>query len=259
MDPDPLRGHHHVGEAVIDSERIAESEIVSRAYIIPLDDDRAVERFRIRRTPNEDARFVRRGGRRLHRPASILSERSDRSEPQGLASDEVLFLHVAEGADVPVGGAQGPFVPAAANWAGDGGAGCPKDALARGRRKTSHARGGHRAVESCGCSSYQRPSRRHCLPPFFVRLLPRAARAAGAPSKRRPIRLGLRSRRAEWDIISCISARSPWSSSVARSRKDSGVFSTSALAVVRLTTRSNLVGCSAGIAPVFVPRRILST
>src|ERR1700730_10550607 len=54
------------------------------------------------------------GGRRLHRPASVLSERSDRSEPQGLASDEVLCLHVAEGADVSVEGAKGPSVPAAA-------------------------------------------------------------------------------------------------------------------------------------------------
>src|ERR1700730_4136780 len=166
MDSDPLRGHRHVSEAIIDSERIAESEIVSRTYISPLDDDRAVERFRIRRTPSEDARFVRRGGRRLHRPASVLSERTDRSEPQGFAGDEVLFLHVAEGAYVPVEGAKGPSVPSAANWAGDGGAGCPKNGLECGRRKTSHARGGHRTAESRGCSRYQRPSSRHCLPPL---------------------------------------------------------------------------------------------
>ena len=44
-----------------------------------------------------------------------------------------------------------------------------------------------------------------------------------------------------------------------RTRNDSGIVSPSALAVVRLTTRSNFVGCSTGISPGFVPRRILST
>src|SRR5262245_4827589 len=37
--------------------------------------------------------------------------------------------------------------------------------------------------------------------------------------------------------------------SSARSRNDSGIWRPSALAVVRLTTRSNLVGCSTGISP----------
>src|SRR5262249_28571654 len=39
----------------------------------------------------------------------------------------------------------------------------------------------------------------------------------------------------------------------------SGIWRPSALAVVRLMTRSNLVGCSTGMSPGFVPRRILST
>src|SRR6266516_3918413 len=47
--------------------------------------------------------------------------------------------------------------------------------------------------------------------------------------------------------------------SSARSRNDSGIVRPSALAVVRLMTRSNLVGCSTGISPGFAPRRILST
>src|SRR5262249_13697247 len=38
-----------------------------------------------------------------------------------------------------------------------------------------------------------------------------------------------------------------------------GIVSPSTLAVVRLMTRSNLVGCSTGMSPGFVPRRILST
>src|SRR5262249_48177341 len=47
--------------------------------------------------------------------------------------------------------------------------------------------------------------------------------------------------------------------SSARRRKASGIFSPSTLAVVRLTTRSNLVGCSTGRSAGFAPRRILST
>jgi hypothetical protein len=47
--------------------------------------------------------------------------------------------------------------------------------------------------------------------------------------------------------------------SSARSRNESGIVRPSALAVVRLTTSSNLDGCSTGMSPGFVPRRILST
>src|ERR1700745_142608 len=44
--------------------------------------------------------------------------------------------------------------------------------------------------------------------------------------------------------------------SSARSRNDSGIVRPSALAVVRLMTRSNLVACSTGISPGFAPARI---
>ena len=47
--------------------------------------------------------------------------------------------------------------------------------------------------------------------------------------------------------------------SFARSRNASGIVKPSALAVVRLTTRSNLVGCSTGRSAGFAPCRILST
>src|SRR5262249_6242523 len=47
--------------------------------------------------------------------------------------------------------------------------------------------------------------------------------------------------------------------SSARDRNDSGIVRPSAFAVVRLMTKSNLVGCSTGISAGFVPRRILST
>src|SRR5262245_42648310 len=47
--------------------------------------------------------------------------------------------------------------------------------------------------------------------------------------------------------------------SSARSRNESGTVKPIALAVVRLMTSSNLDGCSTGISPGFVPRRILST
>jgi hypothetical protein len=56
------------------------------------------------------------------------------------------------------------------------------------------------------------------------------------------------------------SKKHPYStSSLARSRNLSGIARPSALAVVRLIMRSNLVGCSTGMLPGFVPRRILST
>ena len=38
-----------------------------------------------------------------------------------------------------------------------------------------------------------------------------------------------------------------------------GIVRPSALAVVRLMVRSNLVGCSTGMSPGFAPRKILST
>src|SRR5262245_48542898 len=47
--------------------------------------------------------------------------------------------------------------------------------------------------------------------------------------------------------------------SSARASNVGGTVMPSALAVVRLMTRSNLVGCSTGISAGFAPRRILST
>ena len=47
--------------------------------------------------------------------------------------------------------------------------------------------------------------------------------------------------------------------SSARARNDSGMSRPMAFAVLRLTTISNLVGCSIGISAGFAPRRILST
>src|SRR6266550_9191856 len=47
--------------------------------------------------------------------------------------------------------------------------------------------------------------------------------------------------------------------SSARASSDGGTVRPSALAVVRLMTSSNLVGCSTGMSPGLAPRRILST
>jgi hypothetical protein len=47
--------------------------------------------------------------------------------------------------------------------------------------------------------------------------------------------------------------------SSARASSVGGTSRRSALAVVRLMTRSNLVGCSTGMSLGFAPRRILST
>src|SRR5262249_37297510 len=44
-----------------------------------------------------------------------------------------------------------------------------------------------------------------------------------------------------------------------RASSDGGTVRPSACAVIKLTTSSNFVGCSTGISPGFVPRRILST
>jgi hypothetical protein len=50
-----------------------------------------------------------------------------------------------------------------------------------------------------------------------------------------------------------------WIISVACCRTDSGIVSPSVWAVFRLTTKSNLVGCSTGKSAGFAPFRILST
>jgi hypothetical protein len=47
--------------------------------------------------------------------------------------------------------------------------------------------------------------------------------------------------------------------SLARASSFSGIVRPSALAVVRLMTRSNSVGCSTGMSPGLAPRSILST
>ena len=50
-----------------------------------------------------------------------------------------------------------------------------------------------------------------------------------------------------------------WISSSARPSSDGGIVSPSALAVLRLITSSNFVGCSTGRSPGLAPWRILST
>src|ERR1700730_18583459 len=50
-----------------------------------------------------------------------------------------------------------------------------------------------------------------------------------------------------------------WITSSARSRSDGGIVSPRALAVLRLMTNSNFVGCSTGRSPGLAPLRILST
>src|SRR5512144_892734 len=47
--------------------------------------------------------------------------------------------------------------------------------------------------------------------------------------------------------------------SSARASREGGTSTPSALAVIRLMTRSNLVGCSTGRSAGFAPRKILST
>ena len=61
--------------------------------------------------------------------------------------------------------------------------------------------------------------------------------------------------------ISRVALQQDWAYSITSSARASSIGGTvrpSALAVMRFTTRSNLVGCSTGISPGFVPRKILS-
>src|SRR5260370_34398543 len=87
----------------------------------------------------------------------------------------------------------------------------------------------------------------------------------GAGDRRHRRLLRLRSRRPrcraadERDELAALHLRAHSINSLARSRNVSGIARPSTLAVVRLIMRSNLVGCSMGMLPGFVPRRILST
>ena len=56
-----------------------------------------------------------------------------------------------------------------------------------------------------------------------------------------------------------VAPRRDWITRAARPRMDCGIVRPSALAVFRLITSSNLVGCSTGRSPGFAPLRILST
>src|SRR5262249_20940442 len=82
-------------------------------------------------------------------------------------------------------------------------------------------------------------------------------RTTGIAGLLRPRRERPRGRAAEQRDEIARAAHSITSS--ARSRNDSGIVRSRALAVVRLTTRSNLVGCSTGMSAGLLPRRILST
>ncbi len=61
----------------------------------------------------------------------------------------------------------------------------------------------------------------------------------------------------KWPASSATAAYSITSS--ARASSDGGMLSPRALAVFRLITSSNFVGCSTGMSPGFAPLRILST
>jgi hypothetical protein len=64
----------------------------------------------------------------------------------------------------------------------------------------------------------------------------------------------------QYDRLNASQQGSPHSiTSSARSKNGSGIVRPSAFAVVRLITRSNLLGCSTGISAGLAPRKILST
>src|SRR5215510_3835202 len=98
------------------------------------------------------------------------------------------------------------------------------------------AEGGRRARHAIGRSGGYEPDHWHRL------LRARRDRPRRRAAEQRDERAALHSR-----------------TSLARSKNASGIVSPSALAVVRLTMRSNFLGCSTGMSPGFAPRRILST
>src|SRR5262249_43886450 len=87
------------------------------------------------------------------------------------------------------------------------------------------------------------PVHKHANPPHTLRLLrARRERPRGRAAE-------------EHDEVAAVHSMT----SAARRRNDSGIARPSALAVVRLITRSYLVGCSTGRSPGFAPSRILWT
>src|SRR5262249_37667863 len=95
----------------------------------------------------------------------------------------------------------------------------------------------HHGCEAVGQSAVEEPDHRHC------RLL--------RPRRQRPRRRAAEKRNERAALHSITSS--------ARASSVGGTSRPSALAVTRLTTRSNLVGCSTGMSAGFAPRRILST
>src|SRR5262249_53272551 len=95
------------------------------------------------------------------------------------------------------------------------------------------------------------------LPLARTRALPQKADSRQLARPLRPRRQRPRRRRAAEQRDELAPLHSITSSAVASS--EVGTSMPSALAVVRLTTRSNLVGCSTGRSAGFTPRKILST
>src|SRR5262245_14564067 len=78
--------------------------------------------------------------------------------------------------------------------------------------------------------------------------------------RERPNQQGRRRSAAEQrDELAALHLRGHSITSSARASIDGGISSPSAFATIRLTTRSNLVGCSTGMSAGLVPRKILST
>jgi len=97
---------------------------------------------------------------------------------------------------------------------------------------------------------------RHSLP---MRLVPRLARCPQYPESRHEAPAQYLTRWANSGLMRRSKKERYSITSSARARSVGGIVRSRAFAVVRLRTRSNLVGCSTGMSPGFAPRRILST
>ena len=91
------------------------------------------------------------------------------------------------------------------------------------------------------------------------------ARPGVEPLPQRPQRAVIRGPRKAGEAEGCSQKLAAWVEHVysmiwsARSSTDCGIVRPNALAVLRLITNSNLVGCSMGKSPAIAPFKILST
>src|SRR5262245_55844524 len=110
------------------------------------------------------------------------------------------------------------------------------------------------------CSGMHSPIRANRYPLTTITGAQRASAQPHSRARSHQDDADLRADRSTAYLVSCIRVRSAHSITLsARARNDSGTVSASAFAVLRLTTSSNLVGCSIGRSVGLAPRKSLTS